>query len=60
MRDSFWATASSKAVLFVHTQKAILAKVEDEKPKPPKPAPRPKPAGRECKECGRITTNPCR
>lgn len=54
MRDSFWATANSKAVLFEHAQKTILAKVEDEKPKPPKPA------ERECKKCGRITTNPCR
>lgn len=57
MKDSFWATTHSTAVLFEHTQKTILAKIEDEKPKP---APAPKPVERACKECGRITSNPCR
>jgi hypothetical protein len=54
MKDAFWTAGSPKYAPYDVTRRAIVAKIENEKPKPP-----PAPAARACKSCGRITINPC-
>jgi hypothetical protein len=60
MKDAFWTAGAKNIETFEHVEKTIKAKWQDEQPKP-KAAPKPPaPAARACKECGRITNNPCR
>jgi len=56
MKDAFWTAGSREYVPYEFVRRAIVAKIEDEKPKPP-PA---RPEQRECRSCGRMTSNPCR
>ena len=60
MKDAFWTAGVKKAQTAEHVENAIAAKRQAEQPKPKPPPPPLAPALRKCKDCGRMTANPCR